>query len=198
VPVIPTVPGSFAWFVPQPAGATPAIPPVPATAAKALVQAIPTGRTAPAATPPGAEDSRSSDLQRRVPGAQLPVAALRSPEPTSTDSPVHDASAARTAMDAFQSAVTRAGNTTQSAPPVNPTGPGSLSRRTPGASLAPSLREGQSAGGLRRVPTVSSRDPESARAAFDAYAAGLAEAARQAERAASHDDLTSHRTKEGT
>jgi hypothetical protein len=48
------------------------------------------------------------------------------------------------------------------------------------------------------VPPAPSRDPEAARAAFDAYAAGLAEAARQAELGTLDDHSSPHRTKEGT
>jgi signal transduction histidine kinase len=109
-------------------------------------------------------------LQRRVPGAQLPAATVRMPETGRTP---HDATAARTTMDALQTALTRAENTT--AAPV------SLTRRTPGANLAPGLRTTTPGAAVRRH-TPSPRNPEAERAAFDGFVAGLAEADRQVEK----------------
>jgi hypothetical protein len=136
-------------------------------------------------------------LQRRVPGAQLVETAV-SPGSGSTAAPSrHDAATTRDALDGYQSAIadaTAAGPTRR--PAVGPTAPpvvggpptqggAGLSRRVPGANLAPSLRTevgatrpGSTAGG------VPIRDPDAELAAFDAFSAGLARA-----------DLTAHPTR---
>jgi signal transduction histidine kinase len=114
-------------------------------------------------------------LQRRVPGAQLPAATPRVPDRPQHDA--HDAAAARTTMDALQTALARAASTT--APP--PAGPAPLTRRTPGANLAPGLRDTAPGAAVRRH-TRPPRDPEAERAAFDGFVAGLAEADRQVEK----------------
>jgi hypothetical protein len=115
----------------------------------------------------------------------MPVAALRGPD-GGPPKQVHDASAARTTMDGFQSAVARAATVPAApapapAPAAAPTAPRSendaqlaLTRRTPGANLAPGLR----APGVpaRRAPEPAVRDPEAARAALDAFTAGFARA----------------------
>jgi signal transduction histidine kinase len=122
---------------------------------------------------------RRAGLQRRVRGAQLPAAAFPGADELPTTRPVHDPDAARNTMDEFQNAVARAGWTSTPPPPASSTGPASLSRRTPGASLSPGLREGPSAAS-RRTTAAMQRDPEAERAAFDGFASGLAEAERQA------------------
>src|SRR5207247_1021705 len=119
-------------------------------------------------------------LQRRVPGAQLP-SAPRQPDPVPAARPVHDASAAFAALDGFQNAVARAG-TVSTAP---------LTRRTPGANLAPGLRDAPSGTPLRRPAGPQRRDPEADRAAFDGFVAGLAAADRQR-------TLTTDKSKEGS
>jgi signal transduction histidine kinase len=150
--------------------------------------------TAPAARPmpPANLDAdRRDGLQRRVRGAQLPAAPFQEADPP----PAHDPDAARSTMEGFQTAVARAGWT--SAPPsASDPGPAMLSRRTPGASLAPGLRDGKAAN--RRDNAATQRDPEAERAAFDGFASGLAEAARQAGLAPNRHDETPGSTKEGT
>jgi hypothetical protein len=87
IPAIPVIPGSFSWFdreLEEEEEVKPALEPV----AKA-------------------EPEQRGSLSRRVRGAQLPEAALRGPE-QGAPGPVHDPSAARTAMDVFQSAFARA------------------------------------------------------------------------------------------
>jgi hypothetical protein len=51
-----------------------------------------------------------------------------------------------------------------------------LTRRTPGANLAPGL--GAPGTPTRRAPEPAVRDPEAARAAFDSFTAGFARAVR--------------------
>ena len=57
--------------------------------------------------------------------------------------------------------------------------------------FAPGLRDAPSGTPIRRVPTTATRDPETERAAFDGFAAGLAAASRQT-------TGTTESTKEGT
>jgi len=142
------------------------------------VPGVPTIPTIPAIPGTFPWFSRMTDqkggLLRRVPGAQLPAAPVRLPETGRTP---HDATAARTTMDALQTALARAESST--APP--PAGPVSLTRRTPGANLAPGLRDTTPGAAVRRH-TPAPRDPEAERAAFDGFVAGLAEADRQVEK----------------
>jgi signal transduction histidine kinase len=127
------------------------------------------------------EPAGRGGLQRRVPGAQLP-SAPRQPDPVPAGRPVHDASAAFAAMDGFQNAVARAGTA-----PASP-----LTRRTPGANLAPGLRDAPPGTPTRRSPVAQRRDPEVDRAAFDGFAAGLAAAADR------QRTLITDRSKEGS
>jgi hypothetical protein len=78
-------------------------------------------------------------------------------------------------MDAFQSALVRAAALPAPPAPVSPSLP--LSRRVPGASLAPGLRDTAAPPPSR--PAAMPRDPEAERAAFDGYAAGVAQAGHQ-------------------
>lgn len=182
IPQIPSVPGSFSWFAPEPIAEPVAAPepePVPAVPIEFEVTGVPA---------PPAPAQRGS-LTRRTPGAQMPVAALRGPD-GGPPRQVHDASAARSTMDAFQSAVARAatvpGPPPAIAPPPAPApvaaptppaptdGQYALTRRTPGANLAPGLR----APGVpaRRAAEPAVRDPDADRAAFDSFTAGFARA----------------------
>jgi hypothetical protein len=90
--------------------------------------------------------------------------------------PIHDPVAARAALDGFQNAIARASEPAPPPPPTNPPGTGSLSRRTPGASLAPGLRDKST---VRSTVQAPRRDPDAERATFDAFAAGFARAAAQ-------------------
>ena len=164
VPAIPAVPGPFSWFV---------------TSTVELPGIAP----APVSTVDG---NGRAGMSRRVPGAQLPVTTLRQP----ADVPVHDAPAARAAMDAFQTAVAEADHGF-TGPAADNGGGASLTRRTPGASLAPGLRQPSAVRAPRRAAAVPvPRDPDAVRAAFDGYADALAQAARH--------DHTPGPTKEGT
>src|SRR5205807_9112399 len=102
---------------------------------------------------------------------------VRAPDAGRTRHDGHDATAARTTLAALQTALARAEGTT--APP--PTGPVPLTRRTPGANLAPGLRDTTPGAAVRRH-TRSPRDPEAERAAFDGFVAALAAADRQVEK----------------
>jgi signal transduction histidine kinase len=148
-----------------------------------------------------APESRAG-LRRRVRGAQLPAPG-ESAAPVA-EKPRHDPEATKAAMDGFQSAFAKAAEVTAmtseppSAPPtvvtapvvppvrsIPPTAPftaaaaarDGLVRRVPGAQLAPGLRQ-QTAGKpqARAVVNRTQRDPAAERAAFDAFADGLAKA----------------------
>jgi signal transduction histidine kinase len=154
---------------------------------------------AAAGAPAGVE--RRGNLNRRVPGAQLPAAVLRTPDQAArpTDQPpaghhVHDPAAARNAMDAFQDAVARAAGGPPVAPPSGGAPP--LSRRQPGASLAPELRNTPSGAPARQFGGRPARNPDAERASFDGYAASLAEARRRVEREPTAHEPPSPRTKE--
>lgn len=137
-------------------------------------------------------------LRRRVRGAQLPAPGENAA--SVPEKPRHDPEATKAAMDGFQSAFAKAAEVTAmtsepaSAPPtvitapVSPPPPTSplltatamrdgLVRRVPGAQLAPGLRQ-QTAGRppARAVVNRTQRDPAAERAAFDAFADGLAKA----------------------
>jgi signal transduction histidine kinase len=129
-------------------------------------------------------------LQRRVPGAQLVKSAMSSP--TSSSPPAssqHDAAAARDTFAGYQSAIAQAtgrGPTTP-APAGSPTTDrAGLSRRVPGANLAPALRSAVvPTGADARASGVPQRDPDAELAVFDAFSAGLARADRAADSGAS-------------
>ncbi len=159
----------------------------------------PTVFTQPAATsaPASGSDESRGGLRRRVKGAQLPGAA----EAPSRERSRHDPEAAKTAFDGFEAGIAKASVPPQAPPPPvspatgNPLPPppparpvptpvpaasrGGLTRRVPGAQLAPGLATGPKA---RRQPAPSSpgtkpmRDPEAERAAFDAFSDGLEKA----------------------
>jgi signal transduction histidine kinase len=213
-PSATTAPAPSATTAPAPSATTAPATPVPPPAADTApadrvtprFDSAPPGRVTPRfdtvpaarAVPPANLDAdRRSGLQRRVRGAQLPTATFQGADPTPATRPPHDPDAARSAMDAFQTAVARAGWTSAPPSPESGTGPGLLSRRTPGASLAPGLREGPTAA-KRRGTAATHRDPEAERAAFDGFASGLAEAQRQAGLGPNSHDETPGTTKEGT
>lgn len=124
---------------------------------------------------------RRSQLQRRVPGAQLPTAGRPQPQ---ADHPQQDATAVKAALDGYQSAMANATVTADQDPAAPPRWPVELSRRSPGASLAPGLRT-RPAGGRHAQAAITKtvRDPDAERSAFDAFTAGLARAVtRESER----------------
>ena len=159
----------------------------------------------PAEEPAAEPDAETrGGLRRRVRGAQLPSPGTSAP--VAEDKPRHDPDATKAAMDGFQNAFAKAAEVSAmdtdppSAPPTVVTEPVSLParvpatpaagipaapqsrdglvRRVPGAQLAPGLRQQAAAGKpiARAVVNRSRRDPAAERAAFDAFAAGLAKA----------------------
>jgi signal transduction histidine kinase len=191
-PTVETAPAAHPTSLPEP-------PYDPAPAARVTpaprVDGAPVAREFPIAN---FDAERRAGLQRRIRGAQMPAAAaFPGADQVPTTRPRHDPDAARSTMEAFQTAVARAGWTSSPPTPASTTGPGSLSRRTPGASLAPGLREGPPSAS-RRITAATQRDPEAERAAFDGFASGLAEAERQAGLGPNRHDEIPGTTKEGT
>ena len=136
--------------------------------------------TAEEAIPPSAEPAPTSrgGLQRRVPGAQLVETAV----PPISNAPAlprrHDAVGARETFDGYQSAIAQAARIGPSAsvPPPRDRESG-LSRRVPGANLAPDLRTAVAPTATSsRAAGMPIRDPDAELAAFDAFSAGFARA----------------------
>ena len=210
---IPTVPGTFSWFTKRiettprvngsvtvdreedrsAAESAPVAGDAPVVARAAVPDATPTAGGVPAT----GDGGHRNGLNRRVPGAQLPVGP---PRPLAgPNRPAHDPFSSRDALDDLQTAVARADSiavawadstavASADSTPVargdsvptqtsdtNP-GPPSLSRRTPGASLAPGLREAPPKTPIRQGRAAPTRDPEAERSNFDGYADALAEA----------------------
>ena len=141
----------------------------------------------------GPEPGRGG-LQRRVPGAQLVETATSPPTSNSPAAPSrHDAAAARETFDGYQSAIAQATGIGATAPvPVgsSTSDRAGLSRRVPGANLAPALRSAVgSTGAGSSASRAQLRDPDAELAAFDAFSAGLA----RADRAAGSTDSASPR-----
>ncbi|WIY04889.1 nitrate- and nitrite sensing domain-containing protein [Amycolatopsis mongoliensis] len=159
----------------------------------------------PAEEPAAEPDAETrGGLRRRVRGAQLPSPGTSAP--VADGKPRHDPEATKSAMDGFQSAFAKAAEvgamdtdpppppptvvtepvslpvrvpaTPSAGIPVAPQSRDGLVRRVPGAQLAPGLRQQAAAGrpAARAVVNRSRRDPAAERAAFDAFAAGLAKA----------------------
>jgi signal transduction histidine kinase len=148
---------------------------------------------------PADADSRSG-LRRRIAGAQLPGAAAvpagMAAAPAPIRQPQHDPVAARDALDGFQSAFAQAAAKPEVTPPSIPAPApepapqpapepaevpavrAGLTRRTPGANLAPGLRQraGETPVKVTVPPRKRLRDPEAERASFDAFSSGLARA----------------------
>jgi hypothetical protein len=119
-------------------------------------------------------------LERRVPGAQLVDTAVTSRSGSPAPSR-RDAAETRQALDGYQSAIAQATGAGRTAPPVSvppsreDTG---LSRRVPGANLAPDLRTASrsTTPAGSRAASGPIRDPDAELAAFDAFSAGVARA----------------------
>jgi hypothetical protein len=116
-------------------------------------------------------------LRRRVAGAELP-GTVEPPKPDlHAARPEHDPVAAKAAFDGYQSAVANA------AAPAIPPAPAvaaraGLTRRIPGAQLAPGLLQQRAGRQSARVAADRPRrDPNAERAAFDGFTTGLAKAA---------------------
>jgi signal transduction histidine kinase len=158
-----------------------------AIATAAEQPAVPTPSQAAATVPSDAAAPSRSGLRRRVAGAQLPGAAAVPPTPSPPAlAPRRDPVATGAAMDGYQSAIATAAEQPagSQAAHADDARRGALSRRVPGASLAPgilreasALRE-QSRGARPGRATAGwrARDPDTERAAFDAFATGLARA----------------------
>jgi signal transduction histidine kinase len=116
-------------------------------------------------------------LRRRVAGAQLP-GTVEPPKPElHAARPEHDPVAAKAAFDGYQSGVA---NAAASAIPPAPAvaARAGLTRRIPGAQLAPGLLQQRAGRQSARVAADRPRrDPNAERAAFDGFTTGLAKAA---------------------
>ncbi|MEU3627190.1 histidine kinase [Amycolatopsis coloradensis] len=155
----------------------------------------------PAPAPVADSGETRGGLRRRVKGAQLPGA----PEAPSRQKSRHDPEAAKAAFDGFEAGLAKAtGGPAESVPPQAPPPPvsppagnpmpmptptpvpaasrGGLTRRVPGAQLAPGLSKGPAArhqtarAALNTAKPKGMRDPEAERAAFDAFSDGLEKA----------------------
>ncbi|RSM89402.1 HAMP domain-containing protein [Kibdelosporangium aridum] len=177
----------------QPMSQPPAVPaPATAPAAPPVAEPQPVA-TAPA--PAAASSETRGGFKRRVAGAQIPggavipstptvvTAPVAKPEPVAARSAQHDPAAARAAMDGFQEAFAKAAAapvpaTVGAAPAAEPLSRDGLTRRVPGANLAPGLRtmKTTSAPPLRAKPKYKARDPEAEKASLDAFSSGLARA----------------------
>ncbi|RSN53738.1 histidine kinase [Amycolatopsis sp. WAC 04182] len=173
-------PKDFRWFrktdgeIPEPAPA-----PVPVLEPAPVYQA-----PAPTLTAADPGETRGG-LRRRVKGAQLPGA----PEAPSRQKSRHDPEAAKAAFDGFEAGLAKATAPPAAAPapmptptPVPAASRGGLTRRVPGAQLAPGLAKGPAArhqtarAALNTTKPKGMRDPEAERAAFDAFSDGLEKA----------------------
>lgn len=142
---------------------------------------------APAPTLTAADPGETrGGLRRRVKGAQLPGA----PEAPSRQKSRHDPEAAKAAFDGFEAGLAKATAPPAAAAPLPMPTPtpvpaasrGGLTRRVPGAQLAPGLAQGPAArhqtarAALNTTKPKGMRDPEAERAAFDAFSDGLEKA----------------------
>ncbi|WP_410581546.1 nitrate- and nitrite sensing domain-containing protein [Amycolatopsis sp. lyj-108] len=175
-------PKDFRWFRKTDGEiAEPAPAPVPLPAPAPVYQA-----PAPTLTAADPGETRGG-LRRRVKGAQLPGA----PEAPSRQKSRHDPEAAKAAFDGFEAGLAKATTSPAAAAapmsmptptPVPAASRGGLTRRVPGAQLAPGLSKGPAArhqtarAALNTTKPKGMRDPEAERAAFDAFSDGLEKA----------------------
>ncbi|MEV7553561.1 nitrate- and nitrite sensing domain-containing protein [Amycolatopsis sp. NPDC089917] len=192
-------PRDFRWFrktdgeIPEPMS-EPTPPPAPSLTPVPAYEAPKPALTADSGETRGG-------LRRRVKGAQLPGA----PDAPSRQKSRHDPEAAKAAFDGFEAGLAKA--TAPAEEPVPPQAPpppvsppagtpmpmptptpvpaasrGGLTRRVPGAQLAPGLAKGPAArhqtarAALNTTKPKGMRDPEAERAAFDAFSDGLEKA----------------------
>lgn len=129
-------------------------------------------------------DASRDGLRRRVPGAQLPsTVSAPSPKPL-PERPRHDAVAARSTLDEYQSAVAEAagprgapGDKNAVATPVGDERRAGLTRRVPGATLGDDVPLEQWSSTMEMaIAGRGVRDADADRRAFDEFAAGLARA----------------------
>ncbi|ANN14963.1 histidine kinase [Amycolatopsis orientalis] len=200
-------PKDFRWFrktdgeivepMPEPEPIPIPVPTPPAPTPAPVYQA-----PAPTLTAADSGETRGG-LRRRVKGAQLPGA----PEAPSRQKSRHDPEAAKAAFDGFEAGLAKAtGSPTNTVPPQAPppsmptpapapmptptpvpaASRGGLTRRVPGAQLAPGLAKGPAArhqtarAALNTTKPKGMRDPEAERAAFDAFSDGLEKAVNPA------------------
>ncbi|MEU9692296.1 sensor histidine kinase [Amycolatopsis japonica] len=174
-------PKDFRWFR-KTDGEILEPPPLPTPVPEPVYQA-----PAPTLTAADPGETRGG-LRRRVKGAQLPGA----PEAPARQKSRHDPEAAKAAFDGFEAGLAKA--TAPPAPPAAAPAPmptptpvpaasrGGLTRRVPGAQLAPGLAKGPAArhqtarAALNTTKPKGMRDPEAERAAFDAFSDGLEKA----------------------
>jgi signal transduction histidine kinase len=188
--IIPSATSShgFSWFlspsaVPLAIAArrVPELPPVAAPSVPGPLVISPPAADPVAVGPPPVPPQSRGGLQRRVPGAQLTDAAVPPNSVVPSDRPHHDAAAARAAFDGYQSGIANAAACEPVAPEVGPPPGGcaaGLSRRVPGANMAPGLRSSAAAAhdASASTPTARVRDPDAELAAFDEFVAGLVRA----------------------
>ncbi|RSN25397.1 histidine kinase [Streptomyces sp. WAC 05977] len=172
--------GDFRWFRKTDGEiAEPAPVPLPVPEPAPVDQA-----PAPTLTAADPGETRGG-LRRRVKGAQLPGA----PEAPSRQKSRHDPEAAKAAFDGFEAGLAKATAPPAAVPapmptptPVPAASRGGLTRRVPGAQLAPGLAKGPAArhqtarAALNTTKPKGMRDPEAERAAFDAFSDGLEKA----------------------
>jgi hypothetical protein len=189
--IIPSATSSdrFSWFLMPPAGRPaitarrlPELPPAVAAPSvpERLVISAPAADPVAAGSPSVPPQSRGG-LQRRVPGAQLADTTVQPNSVVPSGRPHHDAAAARAAFDGYQSGIANAAapDPVESAggPPRGGHASG-LSRRVPGANMAPALRSTLATADEASAPTPTARvrDPDAEMAALDGFAAGLVRA----------------------
>ncbi|MFC3452247.1 sensor histidine kinase [Amycolatopsis speibonae] len=201
-------PKDFRWFrktdraIPEPMP-MPEPTPLPAPRPVSLPEPV-TAFEAPKPTLTADSGETRGGLRRRVKGAQLPGA----PDAPSRQKSRHDPEAAKAAFDGFEAGLAKATTGPGEAPvpqqaPQPPVSPpagnpipmpmptptpvpaasrGGLTRRVPGAQLAPGLAKGPAArhqtarAALNTTKPKGMRDPEAERAAFDAFSDGLEKA----------------------
>ncbi|WP_370944887.1 nitrate- and nitrite sensing domain-containing protein [Amycolatopsis sp. cg5] len=199
----PLVPEQLPMRVPE-------VVPAPAPALEPVVVAAPVAPVAaPVTVPAAASGETRGGLRRRVAGAQLPGAG----ESTLVSMPAkqkaqHDPDAVKAAFDAYESGFAKANPPAPEPvappappqpepvkpPPFQPVAPASaqapsaahsgLTRRVPGAQLAPGLAQqpaGRQPARMAATAPRHQRDPNAERAAFDAFSTGLAMADRDTE-----------------
>jgi signal transduction histidine kinase len=189
--IIPSATSSdrFSWFLLPPAGPPaitarrlPELPPAVAAPSvpEPLVISAPAADPVAAGSPSDPPQSRGG-LQRRVPGAQLADTTVQPSSVVPSGRPHHDAAAARAAFDGYQSGIANAAAHDPVVPAGGPPRDGhasGLSRRVPGANMAPALRSTLATAYEASAPisTARVRDPEAEMAALDSFATGLVRA----------------------
>ncbi len=175
--------GGFAWFTAE-SGRQ-----IGGASLRAPVATPTAGPTPPVPALPDGESRQG--FNRRVAGAQLPAATAALADnppparPTLSQRP-RDAGSVRTALDEYQAAVGKPTGVDAPAWPTQQSAgsemtsrvlPAGLSRRVPGANLAPGLKDKHVGAAAHAGDRTSSRDAEASRAAFDGYVRGLSRAA---------------------